>query len=111
LTLGHFVVPALSYLGAAYGIAGKLDDAYRTLDQLFVMEQGQYVSPFSIARVYSGLGENDKAFEWFEKALEDRSGWLANLNVEPGLDPIRSDPRFQDLVRRVGLPPQPARNQ
>ncbi|SRR5258705_6171397 len=71
LALDHFVVPALSYLGAAYGIAGKRDDADKTLDQLFALKQNQYVSPFCIARVYCGVGETDKAFDWFEKAFEE----------------------------------------
>jgi hypothetical protein len=55
--------------------------------------------------VHVGLGANDKAFEYLERAYEERSGSLIYLKVEPILDPLRSDPRFQDLVRRVGLPP------
>src|SRR5882724_388286 len=106
-SLGHFVVPVLSYLGAAYGLAGKRDDAYKILDQLFEMKQSQYVSPFGIARVYCGLGENDKAFEWFERAFEERSGEMVALKSEVlshlmGNTIIRDD-RFQDLVRRVGM--------
>jgi hypothetical protein len=50
------------------------------------------------------MGEKEHAFTWLEKAYEDRSGWLVNMNVEPGLDRVRSDPRFAHLVRRVGLP-------
>jgi serine/threonine-protein kinase len=107
LALGHFVVPALSYLGAAYGVADKRDDAYKILDKLFEMKQCQYVSPFGIARVYCGLGENDKAFEWFERAFEERSGEMVALKSETlahlmGNTIIRDD-RFQDLVRRVGM--------
>jgi hypothetical protein len=75
------------------------------------MQERRFVSPYFFALAYTGCGQKDLAFEWFEKALEDRSGWLTNLNIEPGLDPIRSDPRFQDLVRRVGLPSQPAQTQ
>jgi len=108
LTLGHFVVPAMSYLGAAYGVAGKRDDAYEIVDQLLEKNKAQYVPPFCIARVYSGLGENDKAFEWFEKAFEERSGEMVALKSEVlahlmGNTIIRDD-RFQDLVRRVGMP-------
>jgi len=107
LTLGHFVVPALSYLGAAYGVAGKRDDADKILNQLFEMKKSQYVSPFSIARVYAGLGENDKAFEWFEKAFEERSGEMVAIKSEVLAhfmgDTIIRDDRFQDLVRRVGM--------
>jgi serine/threonine-protein kinase len=107
LSLGHFVVPALSYLGAAYGVAGKSDDAHKILAQLFDLKQTQYVSPFSIARVYSGLGENDKAFEWFEKAFAERSGEMVALKTEALAhlmgNTILRDKRFQDLVRRVGM--------
>jgi serine/threonine-protein kinase len=108
LTLGHFVVPAMSYLGAAYGVAGKRDDAYEIVDQLIERNKAQYVPPFCIARVYSALGENDKAFEWFEKAFAERSGEMVALKREAlaGLmgSAIIRDDRFQDLVRRVGMP-------
>ncbi len=107
LALGNFVVPALSYLGAAYGIAGQRDDAYKILDQLLEMKRTRYVSPFSMARVYSGLGENDKAFEWFEKAFAERSGEMVALKSEAGAhlmgSTIIQDDRFQDLIRRVGM--------
>ncbi|HXM49264.1 MAG TPA: tetratricopeptide repeat protein [Pyrinomonadaceae bacterium] len=107
LALGHFEVAALSYLGVAYGIAGKRDDAHQILNQLFEVKQSRYVSPFSIARVYSGLGENDKAFEWFEKAFKERSGEMVALKSETlahlmGNTIIRDD-RFRDLVQRVGM--------
>src|SRR6266478_2899679 len=108
LALGHFEVAALSYLGATYGMAGKRDEAHNTLERLFEVKQSRYVSPFSIARVYSGLGENDKAFEWFEKAFEERSGEMVALKSETLAhlmgDTIIGDDRFQDLVRRVGMP-------
>jgi len=51
-----------------------------------------------------GLQENDQAFAWLERAFKHRSTWLTYLKVEPQLDPLRSDPRFQNLLRRVGLP-------
>jgi len=107
LTLGHFVVPAMSYLGAAYGVAGKRDDAYEIVDQLLEKNKAQYVPPFCIARVYSALGENDKAFEWFEKAFAERSGEMVALKSETlahlmGNTIIRDD-RFRDLVQRVGM--------
>ncbi|MGH9755415.1 MAG: TPR end-of-group domain-containing protein, partial [Blastocatellia bacterium] len=56
-----------------------------------------------IAAIYTGLGENDQAFEWLEHAYLDRSGWMIYLKVEPMLDSLRSDPRFIDLLRRVGF--------
>ena len=53
---------------------------------------------------YAALGEKDKAFEWLDRMYEDRKGMLIWLKVDPGLDPLRSDPRFRELARRVGLP-------
>lgn len=66
--------------------------------------QKKYVPPYEIGMVYLGLGQKDRAFEFFEKAFEERSGWMAYLKVDPRLDPVRSDPRFADLLRRVGFP-------
>jgi hypothetical protein len=60
--------------------------------------------PETIATVYAGLGDRDKAFEWLEKAYQERSPRLTWLKVEPMLDSIRSDPRYADLLRRMGLP-------
>ena len=59
----------------------------------------------SLRAVYAGLGEKDQAFAWLEKAYEERTSRLSYLKVEPLWDPLRSDPRFADLVRRIGLPP------
>ena len=58
---------------------------------------------YAVAMVHVGLKENDAAFDWLGKALEQRSLWLGYLSVEPQFDGLRSDPRFQDLLRRVGL--------
>ena len=62
-----------------------------------------HVSPYDVAVLYTALGEKDKALEQLNKAYEDRAGWLIYLKVEPLFDPLRSDPRFADLVRRTGL--------
>ena len=56
-----------------------------------------------IALIYSSMNERDKAFEWLEKAYDERTPWLIELNVTPEFEPIRDDPRFQDLLRRIGL--------
>jgi hypothetical protein len=61
--------------------------------------------PYLIALIYMGLREKDKAFEWLEKAYEDRDTHMANVKVDPWLDPLRSDPRFQNLLRRMNFPP------
>jgi len=107
LDLGGFTVAVLSYLGAGYGVMGKQIEAHAVLDQLVKRRKEQYVMASAIARVYAGLGENDKAFEWFEKALEERNGEMVFLKVETkaGLfgKSVGSDPRFQDTLRRIGL--------
>ena len=61
---------------------------------------------FNIALIHAGLGQNDLAFEWLDRAFEERSSWLASLKIEPLLDSLRSDPRFNDLVRRMNLAPE-----
>jgi non-specific serine/threonine protein kinase len=63
-----------------------------------------YVSPFSFALAYAKLGENDQAFAWLEKAYAERSPWLAYLAADPDFDSLRSDPRFAQFVKRIGLP-------
>jgi TolB-like protein/Tfp pilus assembly protein PilF len=95
---------ALAKLGHAYALAGKSDEARAMLSLLHTLSRQKYVSPYDIAMVYVGLEESDEAFAWLEKAFEDRSVWLGYLNLEPKLDGLRSDPRFQNLRRRVGLP-------
>ncbi len=64
----------------------------------------QYVSPYEVAAIYVALGNNEQAFQLLEKAYTEHSFHLVNLNVSPQFKSVRSDPRFQDLVRRVGLP-------
>ena len=67
------------------------------------MSAQKYCSPYDMAMVYVGLGENDEAFAWMQRAFEQRSLWLGYLNVEPQLDSLRGDARFRELVGRVGL--------
>jgi hypothetical protein len=62
-----------------------------------------YVAPFALAAIYIRLGDKDQAFHWLEKAYEERSNPLSYLRVNSVVDPLRSDPRFRDLLRRVGL--------
>ena len=68
------------------------------------MSERRFVSAFLVAGIHVGLGQKDKAFEWLEKAYQERSGRLVYLGVERAFDPLRSDPRFADLVRRIRLP-------
>ena len=97
----HFYV---AMLGHAYGVAGQMAEAHKILDQLKEQSKRSYVSSYSIAEVCLGLGDLNQTFEWLEKAYEERARALAFLKVEPKLDPLRSDPRFQDMLRRMNFP-------
>ena len=94
--------PFISFLGYALARAGKPREARQMLAQLLRLTQKQYVSSYFIALIYLGLGEIDQTFEWLEQAYEERSGFLAFIGVEPMLDDLRGDERFEDLRRRCG---------
>jgi serine/threonine-protein kinase len=94
---------ALGFLGMNYGLAGRKDDANRILNELLELEKRRYVTPPALANCYIGLGNKDQAFYWLEKAFQERSNYMAYLKVFPGDDTLRSDPRFDDLLRRMGL--------
>ncbi len=90
-------------LGHAYAVAGKTAEARKILDNLHNLAKEQYVLPYGFALIYTGLGENEEALEWLETAYQDRNLWMPFVQVEPRFDPLRSDPRFQDLLRRMNL--------
>jgi TolB-like protein/DNA-binding winged helix-turn-helix (wHTH) protein len=90
-------------LGHAYAVAGKRAEAQQVLAGLKEAAQRRFISPYGIAVIYLGLGEKEQAFAWLNRAYEERDNWLNYLKVEPRLDPLRSDVRFADLLRRVGL--------
>ena len=90
-------------LGLEYALAGRRADALKTLAELKRMAKEQYVSPFDVALVYTGLGDKDQAFAWLEKAREDQAEWIGWINSDARLDRLRGDPRFAELLRRVGL--------
>jgi serine/threonine protein kinase/tetratricopeptide (TPR) repeat protein len=94
----------LGGLGHAYAVAGRRSDAEMVLQDLRERARQSYVSPFDIALIYTALGEKDSAITWMTKAVSERSTWLVYSKWEPRLDPLRNDPRFQDLLRRVRLP-------
>ena len=94
----------MSLLGHAYAASGKKAEAQRILAELGQQKQ-RYVSPYTVATIYAGLGEKDQAFKWLEKAFEERDIWLMNLKVDPLFKPIRSDSRFTNLLQRIGLTP------
>ena len=102
-TLGGSSEEEVAGLTAA-AISGKEDYWRWTLDYLQRRSEQGYVSPRTFAITYAALGEKDKAFEWLEKAYQARTA-LLNTLIEPRIDPIRDDPRFQDLLRRMNLEP------
>ena len=104
VTLSPDFIEHLWMLGHAYAVAGKTAEARKVLDDLHALAKKQYVLPFGFAVIHTGLGENDEALEWLERAYQDGNGWMAFLQVVPWLDPLRSDPRFQDLLRRMNFP-------
>jgi TolB-like protein/Tfp pilus assembly protein PilF len=93
----------LAGLGYAYAAAGEQSASQKVLDELQGLSEKRYVSPYFIAIVHAGRGEKDEALEWLEKAYADRSEMLAWLKVGPELDRLRTEPRFADLMRRVGF--------
>jgi TolB-like protein/Tfp pilus assembly protein PilF len=95
----------LAALGHAYATAGRRSDAEHVLQTLFQRSGKSYVSAFDVATIYAGLGEKDKAFTWLDKAADERSSFLVYSKWEPRLDPLRSNPRFDQLLARIGLPP------
>lgn len=92
-----------SYLGVAYALTGNREEAFNVLENLKIIDREKYVPAYNFAIIYAGLGELDKAFEWFKKALKERSGFLPFLKVEPIVDGLRNDSRFQNLLEKVGL--------
>ncbi len=95
---------AVAELGVVAAMAGRADEAQRTLDTLTERATRQYVSPVNFVTLATVLGDRDAAFTGLERAYEERRGWLAYLKVEPAFDALRADPRFARLVERMRLP-------
>ena len=94
---------AVAGLGAVAAGRGRPEEARGVLSELEAGAREGYVSPVAFAMVHAALGEADAAFSWLDRAYEERRGWLAYLNVEPMLDPLRGDPRFRRLLERMRL--------
>lgn len=93
----------MSVLVRAYALAGRRKEALRLLDELKRRQQTSYVAAAPFVNAYLGLGDNEQALAWLERAYEEQSNMLQLIKVHPYFDPLRSDPRFVDLVHRVGL--------
>ena len=97
---------ALTGLGYGYAVTGKRADAEKVLARLNELSRQEFISPVWMAKIYSGLGDKDKAFDALERAYEDRSiVSVAYIKTNPMLDPLRSDPRFGELLGRTNLEP------
>src|SRR3984957_17630966 len=92
-------------LGHLHASSGKSAEARAIFDELHTRAQTTYVPAYDLALVCTGLGWTDHAFEWLDKAHQERSGWLTYLKADPRLDTLRGDPRFNELLRRVRLIP------
>jgi len=92
----------LALLGRAYAFSGNKIETEKILDQLKELSKERYVSAYSFALVYLGFGNKEEALRWLEKSYQDRAGNdLVYIKVEPQLDPLRGDPRFEALVQKV----------
>jgi serine/threonine-protein kinase len=94
----------IAALGHAYAIAGMRTEATKILDDLMAPQQTEhYVPPYSVALIHIALGNKQKAFEWMDRAFQERDESFIHLRVDPRLDDLRSDPQFIDLLRRINL--------
>ena len=93
----------LQVLGRAYALSGRLEQARNVVVELHELSKQRYVGPYYLAMIYDALNDRDRAFEWLERAYQDRQWWMVCLLVDPRLDGLRTDPRFEDIHRRIGL--------
>jgi tetratricopeptide (TPR) repeat protein len=91
-------------LAQTFATAGRRRKAIQILDDLTELSKKKYVAPYFFAGIHIGFGEVDRAMEYLEKSYEEHSHWLIYLHIDPSMDGLRSNPRFQDLLRLVGLP-------
>jgi serine/threonine-protein kinase len=95
---------AKAALGELYALSGKKAEARKFARELQKKSKEEYVAPYWLATIYAALSERDAAFRLLENAYAERSMWILDLKVDPRFSALRSDPRFEDLLRRVGLP-------
>jgi len=98
----------LAMLGYAYALAGRKAEAHKVLEDMVQRSKHSFISPYQIAVVCVGLGEKDQAIQWLEKGYKDHDNEVPDAGSFPMFDPLRSDPRFQALLRRMNLPQIPA---
>lgn len=94
----------LSVTGYTYAVSERKDLAREVLNDLLKRSKETYISPYQVAVIYAGLGEKDEAFIWLNKACDEHSLIPGPIRNDPRLDSLRDDPRYKDLLRRIGLP-------
>ena len=92
---------AMAGLAYGYAIAGQKDRALEILAKLQAGRDSGLIVDYRVAAVHLGLGDKDQAIEWLKKSYDDRENWMNQLKVDPVMDPLRSDPRFQELMRKI----------
>lgn len=95
----------LSSLGYIFALSGQTNKALMLLNELTESAQRVYIAPYDIAIIHIGLGDKERAFEFLDRAYQDRNEQMCWLKVSPELESLRSDQRFADLVKRMGFPP------
>jgi len=94
----------LASLASVYGLAGRKREAVKLIDELKERSRQHYISNSLFAQAYIGLGEKDETMGWLERAYEDHDQWMVYIKSYPGWDALRSEPRFQALLRRMNFP-------
>ncbi|HYL99603.1 MAG TPA: tetratricopeptide repeat protein, partial [Blastocatellia bacterium] len=102
--LSHRSPRTLAVLGWALGVAGDRAGAQTIIAELEAMKQTRYVPAYALAIVHAPLGLNDRAFDWLETAFNERDEWLTRLKIAREIDPLRKDPRFVEIFRRLNFP-------
>lgn len=95
---------ALASIGNIYGEMQEVANARRMLNTLAMFSSKEFVTSYGVALIYAGMGEKDKAFQWLDKSYEEHSNFLVWLKVDPRGASIRSDKRYIELIRKIGLP-------
>jgi Flp pilus assembly protein TadD len=93
----------LALLGHLYAVSGQRTAARGIISQLQQISSDRYVPSLYVAMIYTGLGDQNQAFAWLDKAYAERCEYLVYLPTEPMADPLRTDPRFPELLKRLGL--------
>jgi len=93
----------IAALGRTYAIAGRKNEALKVIEELKKLSKQRYISPYCVTLIFASLDEKDQAMDWLHKAFEEHVSELIYLKVDPYLDNLRPDPRFQDLLKIMGL--------